>query len=223
MNPMNQTSHPPLDTARRRPQPLDRARRAVRGVPDDHPRPDDRERGAADDPERPALLAVGAGVGRQRVPDRVRRAAAARRPARRPDRAPAHLPRRADRVHVGVAGVRPGRQPGAADRRAVHPGRRRGDDLRRDPGDDRDDVPEAVRAGQGDRGLQLRGRGRRGDRPARRRRSDAGDQLALDLLRQRPDRDRDRRVRHPAAAERRRNRPRAGRGRTGRGAARQRR
>ena len=56
---MNQTSHPPLDAAARRPQPLDRARRAVRGVPDDHPRPDDRERGAAVDPDRPALLAVG--------------------------------------------------------------------------------------------------------------------------------------------------------------------
>ena len=151
---------------------------------------------------RPALLAVEPGVGRQRVPDRVRRPAAAGRPARRPDRAPPHLPRRADGVHVGVAGVRPRRQPGAADRRAVRPGHRRRDDLRGDPRHDRDDVPEAVRAGQGDRRLQLRGRGRRRDRSARRRRPDAGDQLALDLLRQRADRDRHRRLRHPAAAER---------------------
>ena len=57
--------------------------------------------------------------------------------------------------------------------------------------------PRAVGAGQGDRRLQLRGRGRRRDRPARRRRPDAGDQLALDLLRQRPDRNRDRRCSPP--------------------------
>src|SRR5271165_3623432 len=63
-------------------QSLDRAGGAVRGVLDDHPRPDDRERGAPDDPTRPALLAVGAGMGRERIPDRVRRAAPARRPAR---------------------------------------------------------------------------------------------------------------------------------------------
>ena len=53
--------------------------------------------------------------------------------------------------------------------------------------------PEPVRAGQGDRRLQLRRRGGRRDRPARRRRADAGDQLALDLLRQPADRDRHRR------------------------------
>ena len=139
--------------------------------------------------------------------------AAAGRPAGRPDRAPADLPGRPDRVHLRVASLRSRRQPGAADRRAVHPGRGRGDDLRRDPGHDRDDVPEAIRAGQGDRGLQLRGRRRRRDRSARRRRSDAGDQLALDLLRESPDRDRHRRPRHAAAPERRRHRPGAGRGR----------
>ena len=48
-------------------------------------------------------------------------------------------------------------EPGDADRRALHPGRRRRADLRRDPGHDRDDVPRARRAGEGDRGLQLRG------------------------------------------------------------------
>ena len=36
------------------------------------------------------------------------------------------------------------------------PGHRRRDDLRRDPRHDRDDVPRAARAGEGDRGLQLR-------------------------------------------------------------------
>ena len=76
--------------------------------------------------------------------------------------------------------------------RPLRPGRRRRDDLRRDPRDDRDDVPGAAGAGEGDRRLQLRRLGRRLDRPARRRRADPGDQLALDLLHQHPDRDRHR-------------------------------
>ena len=81
-----------------------------------------------------------------------------------------------------------GAEPGDADRRALRPGRRRRDDLGGDPRDDRDDVPGAARAGEGDRRLQLRRVGRRLDRPARRRRAHAGDRLALDLLRQRADR-----------------------------------
>ena len=48
--------------------------------------------------------------------------------------------------------------------------------------------PEPREQAQGDRHLQLRRLRRRLDRPARRRRADPGDQLALDLLRQRPDR-----------------------------------
>ena len=39
------------------------------------------------------------------------------------------------------------RTPGPAGRRALRAGRRRRDDLGRDPGDDRDDVPRAARAG----------------------------------------------------------------------------
>ena len=58
-------------------------------------------------------------------------------------------------------------------------------DLGGHPRDDRDDVPRAARAGEGDRGLQLRRLGRRLDRPARRRPHHPGHQLALDLLRQR--------------------------------------
>ena len=77
-------------------------------------------------------------------------------PARRPDRPPPRLPHRPHRVHRGLAAVRPRRQPGDADRRPLRPGDRRRDDLRRDPRDDRDDVPRAARAGEGDRGLQLR-------------------------------------------------------------------
>src|SRR3954471_15183750 len=44
--------------------------------------------------------------------------------------------------------------------------------------------------------------GRRLDRPARRRRAHAGDQLALDLLREHPDRHRDGRARRPPARAR---------------------
>ena len=44
---------------------------------------------------RPGLLAVQPGVGGQRLPDPVRRAAAAVRPARRPDRPQADVHRRA--------------------------------------------------------------------------------------------------------------------------------
>ena len=80
--------------------------------------------------------------------------------------------------------------PDAARRRPLRPGRRRRDDLGGDPGDDRDDVPRAARAGQGDRRLCLRGLGRRLGRPAGGRRAHAVDRLALDLLRQHPDRDR---------------------------------
>ena len=72
--------------------------------------------------------------------------------------------------------------------RALRPGRRRRADLGGDPRDDRDDVPGAAGAGEGDRRLRLRRLRRRLDRPARRRRPDRGDQLALDLLHQRPDR-----------------------------------
>ena len=42
-------------------------------------------------------------------------------------------------------------EPGDADRRALRAGRRRRADLRRDPRHDRDDVPRAARAGEGDR------------------------------------------------------------------------
>ena len=59
---------------------------------------------------------------------------------------------------------------GDADRRAVRPGRRRRAVLGGRARDDRDDVPRAARAGEGDRRLRLRRVGGRLDRPARRRR-----------------------------------------------------
>src|SRR3954470_3293351 len=50
------------------------------------------------------------------------------------------------------------------------PGRRRRDDLRRDPRHDRHDVPRAAGAGEGHRRLRVRGLGRRSCRSPRRRR-----------------------------------------------------
>ena len=179
--------------SRTRPLPLARPRRALRRDAHDHPRRDDRERRAAVDPGRPRLLAVRPRLGRQRLPDRLRRPAAARRPARRPDRPPRVF--LAGLAVFTLASLLCGLadEPGAADRRALPAGRRRRDDLGRDPRHDRDDVPRAARAGEGDRRLQLRRVRGRVDRPAGRRRADRGAQLALDLLRQRPDRRRDRR------------------------------
>ena len=110
-------------------------------------------------------------------------------------------PRRVRRI---VAALRPRRQRGDADRRPLRPGRRRRDDVGRDPRDDRRAVPEAGRAGARDRRLQLRLGGRRVARAAGRRRADRDAELALDLLRQPPDRAGDR-LRRTAAA-----RPRAG-------------
>ena len=81
----------------------------------------------------------------------------------------------------------------------------------RDPRHDRDDVPRAARAGQGDRRVRVRRLRRRLRRPARRRRDHAVDRLALDLLREHPHRHRNRRVRHAPARARRRHRPQRGR------------
>ena len=159
-------------------------------------------------------------VGRQRLPDRVRRPAAAGRPPRRPDRAPAHLPRRRRAVHARLGAVRRWRRAqtvlvaarfvqgiGGAMTSAVILGH------------DRDDVPRAARAGQGDRRVRVRRLGGRLCRAARRRRADAVDQLALDLLREHADRHRHDRVRGAApAGARPGHRLRRGRRRPGRGA-----
>ena len=102
--------------------------------------------------------------------------------------------------------------------RALRAGRRRRDDLGGDPRDDRDDVPRAARAGEGDRRVRVRRLRRRLGRPAGRRRADPGDQLALDLLRQRADRHRHGARVARLLAARPRHRPARGRGRPGRGA-----
>ena len=75
--------------------------------------------------------------------------------------------------------------------------------------------PEPREQAQGDRRLQLRRLRGRVDRAAARRVPDPGHQLALDLLREHPDRDRHRRVRLAAGRQGPRDRPRE-RGRRGR-------
>ena len=71
-------------------------------------------------------------------------------------------------LHGRLAAVRGGREPGDADRRrASSQGVGGALDLGRDPRHDRDDVPRAARAGEGDRRLRLRRLRRRLDRPAR--------------------------------------------------------
>ena len=179
-----------MTETRHRPLPLGRALRALRRDADDRPRRHRRERRASIDPGGPRVLPVQSRLGRQRVPDRVRRPAAARRPARRPDLPARRLPRRPRRLHRRLGPVRRRAEPGDADRGPLRPGRRRRDGVRRDPRHDRDDVPGAAGAGEGDRRLRLRRLRGRLDRPAGRRRPDPVDQLALDLLRQHPDRDR---------------------------------
>ena len=129
------------------------------------------------------------GLGRQRLPDRLRRPAAARRPARRPDLAPRRLPRRPRALHRSPRCV-----CGLAQSQEMLVGARF---LQGIGGAMASAVvlgmivtmfPEPRRAGEGDRRLRLRRLGRRLGRPARRRRPHPGDQLALDLLHQHADR-----------------------------------
>ena len=172
--------------------------RPLRRDADDRPRRDDRQRRPPDDSGGPRLLAERPRVGGQRVLDRIRRPAPAVGSDRGPDRPAAHFSYRARRVHVRLAAVRTRPEPGRADRRAVCPGRRRSPDLRADPGDDRDHVPGAAGAGEGDRRLHVRCGCGRLDRAAAWWRAHRDDQLALDLLRQHPDRAGDRLVCAPA-------------------------
>ena len=88
-----------------------------------------------------------------------------------------------------LARLRARAERGRPDRRARRPGRRRGDDEPGDALDHHRDLPAAA-ARHGDRHLGRRlGAGAR-DRPARRRPDHRAHRLELDLLHQRPDRDR---------------------------------
>ena len=170
----------------------------------DRPRRDDRERRPAVDPGRPGVLAERSRVGSKRLPDRIRRPAPAVRPDRRSGRPATDLPHRPRSLHLRVPALRPGAEPGPLDRCAVRPGRRWSADVRGDPGHDRDDVPAAPGAGEGDRPLHLRRSRRRLDRASARRDPHRDDQLALDLLRQPPDRHRHGAVRAQARTRSRR-------------------
>src|SRR5260370_7188450 len=77
-----------------RPPALARPRRGLSRPAHDRPRLDDRERCAAVDPARPALQPGRPHVGRQRIPDHLRKPAAPGRPCRRPDRTQEGLSRR---------------------------------------------------------------------------------------------------------------------------------
>ncbi len=179
----------------------------VPGPADDGARRDDRERRAAVDPARTALLAGEPHVGDQRLPGDVRRLPAARRQDGRPGRSQESVPDGPRDVHGGVGAVRARAGSDDADRGAHSPGSRRRGRLERDPRDHRHRVPGRGRAGEGDGHVRLRLRGRRLGRAARRRRADAVARLALDLLRQRADRRVRVRVRLAADRGERGNRP----------------
>ena len=194
----------------------------MHGRPDDRARRDRRERGAPVDQGGPRLHPEQPRLGGQRLSDRLRRSAAAGGAPRRPARSSARIPGRAGRVYGRLASVRPCAEPGDADRGPLRPGCRRRGGVGGDARDDRHDVPGAAGAGKGDRRVRLRGLGGRLDRAARRRHPHGRHQLALDLLRERSDRDRDgaprpaprrepARDRHPGGRGRPRRDPRDGR------------
>ncbi len=103
------------------------ARHLVRGVAHGHPRRHDRDRRAARHPGRPRLHRRQPELGDDHLPDRVRRAAAAQRQARRPARPEADVPRRDRGLRRRLARVRARGRPGDADRGPLRPGRGGGD------------------------------------------------------------------------------------------------
>ncbi len=136
----------------------------------------------------PALLARQPLVGRQRLHAHVRRLPAARRPARRPARAQAHVHARPGPLLARLARRRPRPVGGVADRRARRPGPRRGDRLAGGAVDHHHDLRRRRRAQPRARHLGCgRGRRRRG-RGAARRDPHERAELALGAVRQRPDR-----------------------------------
>ena len=141
-------------------------------------------------------------VGLQRLRHRLRRAAAARRPALRPARRPPRVRRRLGDPRRRIAGRRARRDHRRRDRRPCSPGRRRGADrtIGADAADDALRLqPEG--AHEGLRHLRRRRTRRRHRRRVPRRRDHRVDLLAVGLLRQHPDRDR-RAGRDPGAAAR---------------------
>ena len=127
---------------------------------------------------------------RQRVRADVRRVPAARRARGRPDRAQARVPGWARALHRRLLPLRRRDGRDDADPRPRAPGSRRSARLAGGALDRDDDLPRRGRADEGARGVgRDRGR-RRGGRPRARRASCRDALLAVDLLRQRPGRDR---------------------------------
>src|SRR5215211_870670 len=169
---------------------LGRSIRAVRGDAHDRFGCYGGERGVTGDSERPRVLAVEPCLGRQRLSDRLWRPAATRRAARGPHLPQGDVPGRPWGVYGSLTALWRRAEPGAFGRGPLRSGCWRRHDLSGDPWHDRHDVPRAARAGESHRRLRLRGLRRRCGRLARRRGLDPIDKLALDLLRQRPYRDR---------------------------------
>ncbi len=150
---------------------------------------DDRAGRAAVDPEGPARELHEPAVGDRRLCARARGVHPDQRIALRPPRAQARVPRRRRDLHARLSPLRPRDRPRLPRRGAGDPGRRRCRDVRDLA---RADRPGVHRPGprQGDRLLGSHGRRRRRSRPARRRRTDRGVRLAVDLPREPSDRDR---------------------------------
>lgn len=168
-----------------RPRPADgRARR------------DHREHRAAQGPGGPRHIRRQQAVGHHGLRPRLRRAAALRRAHLRPVRPQAHLRHRSDRLRAGLRTRWCGGEPGPALRLPRAPGRLRCPPRARRPLAARRDVHRRQGARQGVRHLRCHRRWWRRGRPAARRFPHRLAQLALDLLRQHPvrDRRRDRRV-----------------------------
>jgi hypothetical protein len=156
------------------------------------------------------LALAGAGRLGERVERAVRPLPPRRRAARRPRRPPAGAAHRPGGLHRRVGPLRPGPGRDHARRRPLRAGPRRRAVVGRHPRHPRDRVPRRRGAHAGDEPLHLRLRGRRLGRTAGRRRPDPGHRLALDLLRQRPDRRADRAGRALARRGAARHRPRPG-------------
>ncbi len=161
----------------------------------------DRQRRAPVDPARPRRQPLEPPVGGRRLRADARLLPARLRIARRPARAPADLLRRLRRLHGRVVALRPVERPHRPQLLPRPPGRGRRGDVRDLPGPDRAGV-RGKSTCQRDRHL---GRDRRrggGHRPARRRSDHGRVRMGMDLLRQRPDRDRGDRPDRDEAGER---------------------
>ena len=184
-------------TPRHPTRPLDRPPRPLPGRPDDRRRRLDRERRPAVDRRRSRLLRDLARLGGERVPADLRRLPAARRPARRPVRAAPAVPARDRALHRRLDRLRSLDEPGDAGRRARGAGARRRGRLGGRALADHGPLHRSRRAREGARRVRVLHGRRRQHRRAARRRPHRPPELALDLPRQRPDRDR---RRHPDEA-----------------------